>query len=191
MSRRFVYPLILLFSLFVMGAGLAAIVSLPAVAEGGVDNQCTLLDDLEARYLMGGMLETRLLLACGREHELGGDFNRPEFIAPVSMPVLGPDVLVNDPTGDAGGVSHTQSETSIALNENTGTICSGYNDSYHGVVQGQGYTGFSRSTDGGATFTDGGALSSSSFGDPSLIWRRSDGKRRRLPDLALAVCRSD
>ncbi len=74
------------------------------------------------------------------------------------------------------GATATQSETSLALNENTGTLCSGYNDAYSGVVLGQGYTGFSSSTDGGATFVDRGALDANSFGDPSLVWRRSDGK---------------
>ena len=134
---------------------------------------CDLLDDARARGKMSAMFETRLLIACGRAEELGQVTSEPgELLAPFAP---GADVLVNNPAGDAGGYSHTQSETSIAVNENTGTICSGYNDSYHGVVQGQGYTGFSRSTDGGASFTDGGALSANSYGDPSVVWRRSDG----------------
>ncbi len=134
---------------------------------------CALLDDPAAREKMSGMFETKLLNACGRADELGR-VAAPAAPAPFA-PLLGPDVQVNDSTGESGATA-TQSETSLALNENTGTLCSGYNDSYSGVILGQGYTGFSNSTDGGATFTDRGALSSSSFGDPSLIWRRTDGK---------------
>ena len=38
--------------------------------------------------------------------------------------------------------------TVVAVNETTGTLCSGYNDSFHGVTQGLGYTpaGRARST---------------------------------------------
>ncbi|MCI0397642.1 MAG: hypothetical protein L0322_22275, partial [Chloroflexi bacterium] len=130
--------------------------------------ECSLLDDEQVRGLMSGMFETKLLIACGRADELGtpgaGQQGTIESL-------VGTDVQVNDSSGDSGA-SHTQSETSIAMNETTGTLCSGYNDSYHGVVQGQGYTGYSRSIDGGATFQDQGALSSSSFGDPSVFWRR-------------------
>jgi hypothetical protein len=141
-------------------------------AEQEIEANCALLDDPQARGLMGGMLETKLLLACDRADELG-QVESPQ--AAVIPELVGADVLVNNPAGDAGGSSHTQSETSMALNEDTGTLCSGYNDSYHAAAQGTGYTGFSRSTNGGASWVDGGALSSSSFGDPSLVWRRADG----------------
>ena len=162
---------------------LMALVGASAIQAGEQDGQkdslepagapnCSLLDDDRARGKMSGMFETSLLLACGREEELGG--GQPESSLPWDAGFLGTDVQVNDSSTDSGS-SHTQSETSIALNEDTGTICSGYNDSYHGVVQGLGYTGFSRSTDGGATFVDGGALGSRSFGDPSIAWRKTDG----------------
>jgi len=141
---------------------------------------CALLDDPKVRGLMSAMLETRLLIACGREHELGrGATPGTPPWAPTG-PLAVTDVLVNDPSGDAGGVSHTQSETSIRVNSNTGAICAAYNDSYHGVVEGNGYSGFSSSTDGGITFMDHGAVPSgggqTSYGDPSLVWRRSDGR---------------
>ncbi len=132
---------------------------------------CSLLDNANARATMSGMLETKLLVQCGRTSELGGVGNE---VGGPSTPLLGTDVMVSDPTGETGA-STTQSETSMAIDDNTGTICSAYNDSYHGVTQGQGYTGYSRSTDGGASFQDQGALSSASFGDPSLVWRRVDG----------------
>ena len=136
------------------------------------DASCALLDDAQARATMSGMFETKLLLACGRANELGGVTSD----APANYaPNFGTDVLVNNPALDSGS-SRTQSETIIARNENTGTICSAYNDSYGGVTAGVGYTGYSSSTDGGATFTDHGGLGANSFGDPGLIWRKSDGK---------------
>ncbi len=54
----------------------------------------------------------------------------------------------------------------MAVNEVTGTVCAGYNDSVHYFVSGEGFTGFSRSTDSGATFVDQGALGAGSGGDP-------------------------
>jgi hypothetical protein len=148
----------------------------PAQAPAAVEKTetaCSLLDDPAARQKMSGMFETKLLYACGRTDELG-KVTSPAASAP-NAPLLGTDVQVNDSTGETGATA-TQSETSLARNENTGTLCSGYNDAYSGVVLGQGYTGFSNSTDGGATFVDRGALDANSFGDPSMIWRRSDGK---------------
>ncbi len=131
---------------------------------------CAQLDNPAIRPLMSGMYETRLLRACGRSAELGQVTASSES----KSPLLGVDVQVNDSTGESG-VTQTQSETSMVRNENTGTICSAYNDSYSGVILGQGYAGLSRSTNGGVSFTDRGALSSASYGDPSLIWRRLDG----------------
>jgi hypothetical protein len=135
-------------------------------------DECALLDDLEVRALMDGVL-LKMLIACGRADELGRVEQSPaEDVGPPTDD--GPDVPVNDPSGDSG-FSTTQSETSMALNEDTGTICAGYNDSYHYFGSGGGFTGFSRSTDGGATFTDQGALGDNSFGDPAIVWRRADG----------------
>ena len=87
---------------------------------------------------------------------------------------LGTDVQVNWSGGDVGGKT-TQSETSIRINPNTGTICAAYNDGPTG-------TGHSRSTDGGATFVDGGGFpdgpgehGAKAAADPSLEWRAADG----------------
>lgn len=134
---------------------------------------CALLDDPQTRALMDGLL-FKLLVACDRTDELGRVRQSPaEPIAPGGD--AGPDVPVNDPGGDSGS-STTQSETSMALNEDTGTVCAGYNDSYHYFGGGgNGFTGFSRSIDGGATFVDQGALGVDSGGDPSIVWRRADG----------------
>ena len=142
-----------------------------STVKGEIDAACALLDDSEKRALMDGLL-LKLAVMCDRSDLLGQVRQEPR--EEIGHPDVGTDVPVSDPAGDTGS-STTQSETSLAVSETTGTICSGYNDSYHGVVTNQGYSGFSRSTDGGATFTDGGAFNSSSYGDPSMVWRKSDG----------------
>ena len=140
-------------------------------AKAELDAACALLDDPEKRALMDGLL-LKLAVMCDRSDLLGRVRQEPR--EEIGHPDVGTDVPVSNPAGDTGS-STTQSETSLTVSETTGTICSGYNDSYHGVVTNQGYSGFSRSTDGGATFTDGGAFNSSSYGDPSMVWRKSDG----------------
>jgi len=142
-----------------------------AQAKAEPDPACALLDDPQSLALMDGLL-LRLAITCDRRDLLGRVRQEPQM--EVGHGESGTDVPVNNPAGDTG-VSTTQSETSLAVNEVTGTICSGFNDSYHGVVTGQGYTGFARSTDGGASFTDGLALGSGSFGDPAIVWRKADG----------------
>ncbi|MFZ0549143.1 MAG: hypothetical protein WAM60_27090 [Candidatus Promineifilaceae bacterium] len=145
--------------------------SAEAAVSGQDQSGCYLLDDPLARRTMSGAFETALLRECGRTGELG-QAQSPAFEL---QTILGTDVLVNDPSGDSG-ISHSQSETTVAINPNTGTICVAYNDSYHAVVQGNGFSGFSVSTDGGMTFDDKGALGPGNRGDPSLAWRRMDGK---------------
>ena len=134
---------------------------------------CALLDVPEKRGLMDGLL-LNLIYSCGREADfLGvGGVQGPLPEAPTAT-----DVNVNDPSNDVGHPSITQSETSIIENPVTGTLCAGYNDSCEFFCPGGGggFTGFSRSTDGGATWDDRGALSPSSFGDPSIVWRQADG----------------
>ncbi len=145
-----------------------------ALAQAAVDPAaCALLDEPDLRDTMDGLL-VKLLIACGREDELWTPGPEGSGEAPPAK-VLATDVLVNDPTGEEG-FSQFQNETSIARNETTGTICSGYNDAWHFFAEDNGYAGFSRSTDGGASFDDRGALGANSFGDPSLVWRRLDGR---------------
>lgn len=161
--------------------GAAALLT-PALA-----SNCALLDDPTARGMMSGALETALLHACGRE-----DDGATARVAPTAPPdydgatariapaaylpaALGDDVLVNDPTGEA--TSMTQNGAVIARNEDNGVLCAAYNDSYHGHVEGTGWTGFSSSGDGGATWSDHGSLNTpNSYGYPSLVWRRADGR---------------
>ncbi len=134
---------------------------------------CALLDDDDVRQRMDGLL-VKLLIMCDRTEELGLVHQQPAQ-EPIATEAGGVDIPVNDPGGDTSVSSHTQSETSMVVNEVTGTICAGYNDSWHYFAQSDGFTGFSRSTDGGATFSDQGALGNNSFGDPSVVWRRLDG----------------
>jgi hypothetical protein len=135
---------------------------------------CSLLDNPGIRARMSGAFELALLQACGRFV--------PGPVLPTGQPVPagvqqgGPDVRVNGVDPEVS--STTQSETSIAINPNTGAICSTYNDSYHYHIQLQGYIGFSRSIDGGASFQDGGVMppdgGGRSRGDPSVVWRATD-----------------
>lgn len=132
---------------------------------------CAKLDDPKTRGLMDGRL-MHLLLACGRADELGMVRSEP---ATSSTTEAGNDVPVNNPATDTPDTaSHTQSETSIAVSGTTGTVCSGYNDSWEGIVSNNGFSGFSRSTDGGQTFVDRGGLGAGNWGDPSLVWRTAD-----------------
>ena len=151
-------------------------VTLDPVVARDLPRACALLDEPKSRAKMDGLLY-KLLWLCGRQNELGGVYSESETREMEAGRVLATDAAVNNPAGDtaATGNSHTQNETAMAYNQNTGTLCSGYNDSYHGITTGTGFTGFSRSTDGGATWTDRGALGVNSGGDPAIVWRKADG----------------
>jgi hypothetical protein len=91
----------------------------------------------------------------------------------VNVPHTQPtNVLVNDPTEDGLFYSqNTQSETTLVLGANN-TVVVGFNDSglYDGSINAH-FTGYSVSTDGGASFSDQLALPPSTdgdVGDPSL-----------------------
>ncbi len=144
-----------------------------AISAKELSAACAMLDDPKKRPLMDGLLHY-LLVACGRESELGGAETVPYNLDEEGNRIPGTDVAVNDASTDTG-TARTQNETSLAISPVTGTICSGFNDSTSGVTTGQGFTGFARSTDGGATFTDNGAFDPASSGDPSMIWRQADG----------------
>jgi sugar lactone lactonase YvrE len=96
-----------------------------------------------------------------------------------------PDVIAAPPTNvqvnDSGAdfnESTTQSETTIAKSDATGTMVAGWNDSGEFLVNGN-FTGYGRSTDGGATWTDLGAMAplpgGNHFGDPSLAVHHATG----------------
>jgi hypothetical protein len=88
------------------------------------------------------------------------------------------NVRVNDPAQDTHQTDQTtQSETTIAVAGSH--VAVGYNDSQQTglfLTAGSGLTGYSYSADGGASFTDGGALPNTpefvNFGDPWLASTR-------------------
>ncbi|HEY6437145.1 MAG TPA: sialidase family protein, partial [Ignavibacteriaceae bacterium] len=73
------------------------------------------------------------------------------------------DALVNNNTGSTGTANFTQSEMSIIAFGNNVVI--GFNDSGSYTGGANKFTGYSYSTDGGATFIDGGTLPTSTVGD--------------------------
>jgi len=150
----------------------------PTVIKPAAPEICALLDNPAKRQIMDGLL-FNLLWSCGRQNELGrgvafeneGDEAGPSLATRLYTVN---DVQVNDPTGESGS-NTTQNETSIAQNPETGTLCSSFNDSWEYYSGGGGFAGYARSTDGGASWTDGGAVNGRAYGDPSLAWRRADG----------------
>src|SRR5207248_281282 len=83
--------------------------------------------------------------------------------APVPRSLLpSVDIQINNNTGFSCAQGFTHSETT-ALSFGT-TIIGGFNDS-GSFTSGNHFTGWSRSTDGGATWTDGGTLPASAGGD--------------------------
>lgn len=139
---------------------------------------CRLLDDPEQRKMMDGLL-FNLLWSCGRQHELGsvhGESGMEEARKKLSLftaAATAADARVNNPAGETG-IDATQSETSITRSATTGTLCSAFNDTGEFFGGGGGLTGSARSTDGGQTWQDNGAVGGISLGDPSLVWRRKD-----------------
>src|SRR5262245_24850330 len=85
---------------------------------------------------------------------------RLEILEDRTVPAV--DVLVNNNTGSIGTQWFTQSETTLVAFGNNVVV--GFNDSgsNNGASK---FTGFARSIDGGATFTDGGTLPTNSGGD--------------------------
>ncbi|MCB1008862.1 MAG: exo-alpha-sialidase, partial [Acidobacteria bacterium] len=141
--------------------------------------ECALLDDPNIAGRLDGLL-VYLAKGCGREAEFFGGVLSGEGYPgdPSESPESG-GTPVSNPAQDTSGTAKTQSETSIAFNPTTNVLCAAWNDSFHGVTEGVGFSGFGRSIDGGSTWTDSGAVSPSSnfdTGDPSLVWRKSDGK---------------
>lgn len=157
---------------------------------------CALLDNPKLAGRMDGLL-LALAVGCGRQADFLGNVRQeggaeaPDF-APTAV-----DSPVSNPAQDASGTARTESETSIAFNPTTGVLCGAWNDSYSGVTLGIGFSGFGRSTDQGVTWSDNGAVNPTvhfDYGDPSLVWRKTDGKfyyaALTNPD-GLSVYRSD
>jgi hypothetical protein len=80
------------------------------------------------------------------------------------VPEISPfNSLTNNNAGSTGTGFFTQSETSIVAFGNT--VLVGFNDSGSNSGGTNRFTGFARSTNGGATFTDGGTLPTNPIGD--------------------------
>lgn len=120
-----------------------------------------------------------------------GEWPTPEGIAPGVSPQRAADAvgaafqalsavgttLVNDPSADATA-RKTQSETTLVLGSGQ-EIVAGFNDSGSFVGGASKFTGFSRSTDMGATWTDGGTLPTNlngDAGDPVLARNDATGR---------------
>ena len=101
----------------------------------------------------------------------------PAAAAPAIASANVPNVRVNNPAEDTQNPDQTtQSETTIAVAGSN--VAVGFNDSQTtglALTAGSSLTGYAYSTDGGKTFTDGGALQNTpefvNFGDP---WMGSD-----------------
>ena len=85
--------------------------------------------------------------------------------------------LTNNNAGSTGTGFFTQSETTLVAFGNTVVV--GFNDSGSNSGGTNKFTGFARSTDGGATFTDGGTLPTNPVGDagdPVLARNNTTGR---------------
>ncbi len=85
--------------------------------------------------------------------------------------------LTNNNAGSSGTAFFTQSETTLTAFGNTVVV--GFNDSGSNAGGSNKFTGFARSTDGGATFTDGGTLPTNpngDAGDPVLARNEATGR---------------
>src|SRR5262245_15594150 len=108
------------------------------------------------------------------EREKRGEFPPQSGGVPVISPY---NSLTNNNAGATGTGFFTQSETAIAAFGNTVVV--GFNDSGSNAGGTNKFTGFARSTDGGATFTDGGTLPTNpggDAGDPVLARNNSTGR---------------
>ena len=114
-----------LVTLSIVGVSVLGIPNIAVPAEGEAQTPlkpemaaaCAMLDDVDLRQRMDGLL-FKLAVMCDRPEHLGQVHQEPS-IAAVGGEAGDVDVPVNDPSGDTGASSHTQSETSLAYNEAT------------------------------------------------------------------------
>jgi hypothetical protein len=108
------------------------------------------------------------------EREKNGEFPFSGGDVPVISPY---NSLTNNNSGATGTGFFTQSETSVVAFGNTVVV--GFNDAGSNSGGTNRFTGFARSTDGGATFTDGGNLPTNPIGDagdPVLARNNATGR---------------
>src|SRR5499426_758313 len=132
--------------------------------------------------------ERKLAPAAIRSEHLFGPFDYDAFLEREKaglipdqsgvVEVISPlNSLTNNNAGSTGTGLFTQSETSIVAFGNTVVV--GFNDSGSNSGGTNKFTGFARSTDGGATFTDGGTLPTNpngDAGDPVLARNEATGR---------------
>jgi hypothetical protein len=133
-------------------------------------------------------LERKVIPARMRSEQVYGPFDYDAFLErekrgefPFNggdVPVISPyNSLTNNNGGASGTVFFTQSETSLVAFGNT--VIVGFNDSGSNSGGTNRFTGFARSTDGGATFTDGGNFPTNpggDAGDPVLARDNTTGR---------------
>ncbi len=132
--------------------------------------------------------EPKVTPARMRSEEFHGPFDYEAFLELENnggVPFQGGDVevispynsLTNNNAGSSGTAFFTQSETTLVAFGNTVVV--GFNDSGSNAGGSNKFTGFARSTDGGATFTDGGTLPTNpngDAGDPVLARNEATGR---------------
>ena len=109
---------------------------------------------------LSGAAQSVLELKYGRKKsDSSSGSGEPESPSLVDLP----NVLVNNPDADATD-QDTQSETTIVLGSGS-TVVVGFNDSGSFINDNLQFTGYSRSANGGDSFTDHGPLPLSTGGD--------------------------
>ncbi|HSE43312.1 MAG TPA: hypothetical protein VLH08_21310, partial [Acidobacteriota bacterium] len=137
-----------------------------------------LYENKERFEMLSGAAQALLERKFGERKEIATDEPAAKAMVPQSPDAVILNVLVNNPAADATA-QDTQSETTITLAGPN--IVASFNDSgsYNGANTH--FTGWGYSTDGGATFTDGGALPNDpggegDAGDPVLARNNSTGR---------------
>ena len=118
-----------------------------------------LLDDPDARAKMSAMLELRLLTLSGRIH---GAVRRRGRCATggggIETLLSASDILVNDPGSDFGSFDHSERDQPPRQSDHGDDLLEPTTTRSTIAVGGTSFSGFSRSTDGGATFVDRGGI---------------------------------
>jgi hypothetical protein len=132
----------------------------------------------EGRHVPARMRSEALFGAFDYEASLAREANGdiPDQSGPV-LEISPNNSLTNNNAGATGTGFFTQSETAITAFGNTVVV--GFNDSGSNSGGANKFTGFARSTNGGATFTDGGTLPTNpggDAGDPVLARNNTTGR---------------
>jgi hypothetical protein len=170
--------------LAIVGFLMGSAANLPvAFADADEDSQRALYENKALFDQLSGAAQSLLNLKFGQTTASPSQ-SAPEGTAADALSAIAEDsnVLVNN-LGEDHTAADTQSETTLVVFGPGGvnnSVCSGFNDSGSIVFfPNNKFTGFSQSTNGGATFTDEGVLPTNAFGDvgdPVLARSGSTGK---------------